>query len=370
VNGAAGDALDFSDNVRAMNGHATATVFPAALAAAEACNSTGDDLLRAFVVGVEAACRVGRLVGEGILTTGFHPTAVIGPFGAAAAAGHLLKLDDAQLRMAFAIAGSLAGGLAASVGTMCKPLHAGTAAANGLLAARLAHRGFTASENVLESPGGFLASHTSAANSEALEQCRGRFFTREILMKQHAVCQLAHGSIDNMLLLRGSAAFTIDDIEEIRLALAASSARICDIAEPRSGLEAKFSVRTLAAMALLGLPTDDPAAFGEAPVEAKNVIELRRRVCVDARKDLPVGLSLASIRLRNGRVFEARNDEAKIDSDLEKRRELSHAKFTALMRPHVQAETISVMKSLVLTIDESSLIREWLTEFNDMPSPP
>src|SRR5262245_3366920 len=258
LNGAAGDALDYSDNVRAMNGHATATALPAALALAEAQGNSGDDLLRAFVVGVEAACRVGRLVGEGILATGFHPTAVIGPFGSAAAAAQLLKMEDAQWRVAFGIAATMAGGLAASVGTMCKPLHAGTAAANGLLAARLARRGFTACASVLESPGGFLATHTVAANEGALDHCRGRFFVREILMKEHAVCQLAHGSIDNMRRLRQSAGIAPDEIARVRLTIAESSARICDIVAPRTGLEAKFSVRTLAAMTLLGLATDDP----------------------------------------------------------------------------------------------------------------
>src|SRR5262249_10884439 len=137
LNGVAGDALDYSDCIRAMNGHASATVLPAALAMAEADGRSGHDFIHAFVVGVETACRIGRLLGEAILATRFHPTAVAGPFGAAAAAAHLLKLDEHQWLAAIGIAATNAAGLAASVGTMCKPLHAGTAAANGLLAARL-----------------------------------------------------------------------------------------------------------------------------------------------------------------------------------------------------------------------------------------
>jgi 2-methylcitrate dehydratase PrpD len=356
INGAAGDALDFSDCIRVMNGHATATVLPAALALAEANGKSGADLLRAFVTGVEAACRVGAMVGEGILLTPFHPTAVLGPFGSAAAAAQLLQLDDAQWSTALAIAGTTAAGLAASVGTMSKPLHAGTAAANGVLAAGLARRGFTGATAVLEHPHGFLAAHSAKIDAGALAAARGRFFIRETLVKQHAACQLTHGSIENMLRLRSDTAFAADDIKQIQLAIAQSSLRVCDIVAPRTGLEAKFSIRTLAAMALLGLPTDRLETYTDALAQSPEIARLRTRVTVEGRPDLPVEISVAEIELNDGRVLRAQTDERELDVALEHRRERVCAKFANLADARIGRDRAADLRDLVLNLDRLNSI--------------
>ena len=354
LNGVAGDALDYSDCIRAMNGHASATVLPAALAMAEADGRSGRDFIHAFVVGVETACRIGRLLGEGILATPFHPTAVAGPFGAAAAAAHLLKLDEHQWLAAIGIAATNAAGLAASVGTMCKPLHAGTAAANGLLAARLAGRGFSGPTAALKQAGGFLAAHSTAVERGALVACRDRYFIRETLLKQHAACQHAHGSIENMLRLRDAHALSADAIKQIRLEIAESSVRVCDIAAPRTGLEAKFSVRTLAAMALLGVPTGDLAVFNDALVHSQEVIKLRERIVVEGRSDLDVAVSIAAIELHDGRVFTARTDERDLDLDLDRRRARACAKFSSLAAPLMSAQATNNLQASVLDLDRAT----------------
>jgi 2-methylcitrate dehydratase PrpD len=356
INGAAGDALDYSDCIRVMNGHATATVLPAALALAEAQASSGNDLVRAFVLGVEAACRTGVLVGEGILATPFHPTAVLGPFGAAAAAAQLMGLDADAWSAAFAIAATTAAGLAASVGTMSKPLHAGTAAANGLLAARLARRGFTGAPGVFEHPHGFVAAHSTKIDPGALAAARGRFFIRETLVKQHAACQLTHGSIENMLRIRSATAFAADDIKQIRLAIAPSSLRICDIVAPRSGLEAKFSIRTLAAMALLGLATDRLETYTDALVHAPEIAKLRDRISVDGRVDLPVERSVAEVELRDGRILRAQTDERELDQALDSRRERVRAKFLNLTNRHMDRDRAAELEAIVLNIDQVNSI--------------
>jgi 2-methylcitrate dehydratase PrpD len=101
------------------------------------------EVLRAFIAGYEAAAFVGSLVMPSHYARGFHSTATLGSFGAAAAAGLLMNLDDAQMAIAFGLAGTQAAGLKSMFGTMAKPFHAGRAAANGVLAARLAARGFS-----------------------------------------------------------------------------------------------------------------------------------------------------------------------------------------------------------------------------------
>ena len=145
VNGAASHALDFDDVNLAMTGHPSVVLLSALLALAEERGSSGQDVLTAFVAGYELQCRLGLLLAPGHYNTlGFHATGTLGSFGAAAACAHLLGLDAEKFATALGIAGTQAAGLKSMFGTMCKPLHAGKAAYHGLLAARLAQRGFTA----------------------------------------------------------------------------------------------------------------------------------------------------------------------------------------------------------------------------------
>lgn len=127
INGATSHALDY-DDVHPLIGHPTAAVLPAVLSIAEAKGRSGMDVLRAFIAGYEAAGFVGSLVMRSHYERGFHSTATVGSFGAAAAAGLLLDLDEAQMAVALGLAGTQAAGLKSMFGTMAKPFHAGRAA--------------------------------------------------------------------------------------------------------------------------------------------------------------------------------------------------------------------------------------------------
>ncbi len=356
INGAAGDALDYSDCNRTMNGHATATVFPAALALAQLQGVSGEALLRAFVGGVEAACRVGLLVAPGILETAFHPTAVAGPVGAACAGALLLDLDDERWSHALGIAATQAAGLADAVGTMCKPLHAGTAASAGVLAARLAARGFTGSRGALEPDGAFLASHSARVDPDALARAGGAFLILQTLMKEHAACALTHGSIENMLRIKRMRRFELADIGAIRLQIAASSARVCDIVEPATGLEAKFSVRTVAAMAILGYDTGSLATFGDGLASSVEIASLRERISVEPRDDLDVAVSRAEIELHDGSILESQTDERVADGGLAARRARAHEKFVALTAPFLSAQDAAALEERIFALEDREKI--------------
>src|SRR5579863_9468978 len=139
VNGAIGHALDYDDVNLAMPGHPSVAILPGLLALAEARQSSGHEVIAAFVAGYETACRIGMALRPGHYGRGFHATGTVGAFGAAAACARLLGLDGTQ-----------AAGLKSQFGTMCKPFHAGKAAQNGLLAARLAARGFSSRPDLVE----------------------------------------------------------------------------------------------------------------------------------------------------------------------------------------------------------------------------
>ena len=155
VNGAAAHALDYDDVNLAMPGHPSVAILPGLLALAEQQRSSGRELIAAFVAGYETACRIGIAMRPGHYGRGFHATGTVGCFGAAAACARLLGLDADTTAQALGIAGTQASGLKSQFGTMCKPFHAGKASQNGLLAARLAARGFSSRPDFVECEQGF-----------------------------------------------------------------------------------------------------------------------------------------------------------------------------------------------------------------------
>src|SRR5882672_7542867 len=150
VNGAICHALDYDDVNLAMPGHPSVAILPALLALAEQRQASGKAVIAAFVAGYETCCRIGMALRPGHYTRGFHATGTVGAFGAAAACAHLLGLDAEATARALGIAGTQSAGLKSQFGTMCKPFHAGKAAQSGLLAARLAARGFSSRTDLVE----------------------------------------------------------------------------------------------------------------------------------------------------------------------------------------------------------------------------
>src|SRR6185437_6190249 len=167
VNGTAAHALDFDDVSNSLGGHPSAPILPALFALGEVLDCTGKDFIAAYVAGFETETRIARGVHFHHYEKGWHPTATLGVFGAAAASCHLLGLDRAKTAQALAIAASLASGIKANFGTMTKPLHVGHTARSGLFAALLAEGGFTADNAALEHQQGFLMVYNGAGNFAA-----------------------------------------------------------------------------------------------------------------------------------------------------------------------------------------------------------
>jgi 2-methylcitrate dehydratase PrpD len=298
VNGAAGHALDFDDTHLVMSGHPTVPVLPGVLALAESQNASGAALLAAFVAGVETECRLGPLMGLGHYAAGFHSTATLGTFGAAAACAHLMGLLESQWLHAFGIAGVEAAGLKSVFGTMSKPFQAGKASANGLLAAILASRGFTAATDIIEVEQGFAATHAGSADEAVLDRYEGRFLVRDTVFKYHASCYLTHSAMEAALVLRDRMKFRADDAEAVRVLVPPGSLAVCNIAEPKTGLEGKFSLRATVAMALCGDDTADPASFTDERMRDPALVAVRDRVEVMPSTEM-IG-SQARVEVRRG----------------------------------------------------------------------
>jgi 2-methylcitrate dehydratase PrpD len=335
VNGAASHALDFDDVNLSMTGHPSVVLLSALLALAEERGSSGRDVLTAFVAGYELQCRLGLLLAPGHYNVlGFHATGTLGSFGAAAACAHLLQLDAGQFATALGIAGTQAAGLKSMFGTMCKPLHAGKAAYHGLLAARLARRGFTSRPDVVECPQGFARTHSPDFHpSAALGEPPGGFHIRNNLFKYHAACYMTHAPIEAARRLREQHGLTPGDIAQIRLRLDETCDRVCNIPAPRTGLEAKFSLRLTTAMALAGVDTGGLGSYSEETAADPTLITLRDKVEFDFHNGRPNTIADLELVLTDGRSVSTSYDSGIPASDVQEQGRRLAEKFTSLAEP-------------------------------------
>ncbi len=335
VNGAASHALDFDDVNMAMTGHPSVVLLSALLPLAEERGSAARDVLAAFVAGYELQCRLGLLLAPGHYNVlGFHATGTLGSFGAAAACAHLLGLNAEQFATALGVAGTQAAGLKSMFGTMCKPLHAGKAAQNGLLAGRLTQRGFTSRDDVVECAQGFARTHSPDFNpSAALADPPGGFHIRNNLFKYHAACYMTHAPIEAARKLRELYGLKPEQIARIRLSLDEACDRVCNIPAPRTGLEAKFSLRLTTAMALAGVDTGGLGSYSEETAADPTLIALRDKVEFDFRSDRPNTIAALEVGLTDGRTVAASHDSGIPASDFDEQGRRLAEKFMALASP-------------------------------------
>jgi len=302
--GTAAHALDYDDTHWGVQGHPTAPVLSAIWGLAQREHSSGRALLTALITGVEVECLLGRWLNPEHYARGFHATGTLGTFGAAAAAAHILQLDDTTWLHAIGLAGTQAAGLKSAFGSMAKPLHVGRAAQAGLGAALLAKGGFTGCADILGDAQGFAATH--GAVSSPLSASTGYEIT-ETLFKYHAACHLTHATIEALLGLARAQPIAVDEIVRVELSVDTTCLGVCAIDRPETGLEAKFSLKATAAMALLGQATEDPSTFTNEAARAPQLRALMQKVHVGIRPMAATRTELR-VRLRDGRVREASHD--------------------------------------------------------------
>lgn len=347
INGAASHALDFDDVQMTMSGHPSVPVIPALLALAEYRGASGADFIAAFVAGFEIECRVGALVMPGHYSTGFHATGTLGTFGAAAACAHMMQLNEEQWLNALGIAGAQAAGLKSMFGTMCKPLHAGKASANGLLAATLAARGFTSNPAVLEVAQGFAATQTTTPNPErALSGLGEEFAIRSVLFKYHAACYGTHETIEGVLRLKSEHGLRPSDIQTIQLAVPRGNLAMCNIQEPTTALEGKFSLRFTAALAMAGDDTSEQA-FTDNAVHRADLVDLRNRVTVAARENGGGPGTEVTITMTSGAAHRTSVNLDTPANDLNLQLARLESKFASLARPVVGGDAAEGLRGRI-----------------------
>jgi 2-methylcitrate dehydratase PrpD len=254
VNGVASHVLDFDDV--ALDGHPSAAIVPAILAEGFAIGASGRDTLAAYVAGYELWAALKEREPGAVHDRGFHPTAIWGTLSAAAACARLHRLDADRAVHAIGIAASFASGLVANFGTMTKSLHAGRTAQAGVLAARLASKGYTASPDVLEHRTGFLLAHSASGTPDLSDSDMRlgedwRLEKSGVDIKRYPACYFTHRAIDGMLGLATEHHLTPQDVEEIHVELGETALLVLRNHMPKTGLEAKFSMEFAMASALV-----------------------------------------------------------------------------------------------------------------------
>lgn len=282
ANAAAGHVLDFDDCNDAIGGHPTVAVLPAALALAEETGASAADTIAAYVVGVEVAGSIGRCLNLTHYERGWHPTATLGIFGAAAAAARLLGADAGTTVRALAIAASMSSGIKGNFGTFMKPGQVGFATAKGVAAARLAVAGATANADVFRGPQSFPAVFNGAPVDWSPLADLGRqwnIVSPGLVFKLYPCCGSTHAPIDCVLDLHARGEIDPSSVRRIDISVHPRRLPHTNRPHPRDGLQGKFSVQYAATVAATrgAVMVED---FTDDRVTAPSIAELLTNVHV------------------------------------------------------------------------------------------
>ncbi len=300
VNALSSNILDYDDTHLQTVIHPTVPVASALFAACEHRPATGAQLLHAFILGVEAECRIGLAVPDHY-AKGWHITATCGVFGAAAACGRLLGLDTQQMTWALGIAATQSSGLTEMLGSMTKSYNMGNAARNGFLAALLASKNFTSSERAIEAPRGFA--HVLAAEPR-LDAVTGALDGDWALAgnacKPFPCGIVLHAVIDACLQLRAAHQLATGAIVQVEVRCHPLALQLAGRRSPRNALEGKLSVYHAAAVAL-HLGRAGVAEFSDACVADPRIEAVRQKVIARADEALDPMAASVSVALADGR---------------------------------------------------------------------
>jgi 2-methylcitrate dehydratase PrpD len=341
VNAISADVLGFSDTHLRTVIHAGGVVGPVVAALSEQNRHSGEDALHAFLLGVEVACRVGVGVYTWHYGRGWHITGTAGTFGAATAAGLLLRLDERQMTWALSMAATQAAGLRELFGSMGKSLHCGRAAQNGLSSALLAQSGYTSSLTGIEGPRGFAHVLGDEPDLAAITEGLGTRF--EILSNTYKPfpCGIViHPVIDGCIALSAEYLAHENNVKSVALCVNPLVLELTGRRNPQSTSEAKLSVYHSAVAALVAGRVTEQEYRTELLDDAR-LKQLSDRIDAIPSPAIREDEAIVTLELLDGRtvrhhVEHAVGSEARPMSDAD----IEH-KFAGLAEPCLSADRIS-----------------------------
>lgn len=325
VLGTAGHAHDWDDtqvsfdpaHVYGLLTHPTVPPLSSALVMAQRIGGIdGKTFMLAFLTGFEVECKISEWMLPQHYLRGMHSSGTVGTFGAYAAAAKLLGLSGDRLRSGFGIAASFAAGIRCNFGTMTKPLHVGRAAENGVTAALLASRGFTADPDALDGPWGFFAVHGGGVSAGKVSQGFGKVWSivePGVSIKPYPCGVLTHPTIDLMLRLVSDNDIKPDDIESVTVYAGTNILKPIRYPVAANHLQAKFSLPAALAMVALARKAGK-REFSDEFVGSAAMQAMQRRITAAfdpaiEKMGFDKMRSRIAILLKNGKTFEGSADE-------------------------------------------------------------
>lgn len=372
ANGVASHILELDDVHKGSTLHAAAAIIPAALAVAEREHADGRSFLLAVALGYEAALRIGEAVNPDHYRF-WHPTGTAATFGAAVAAGRLLRLDAAQMLDALGTAGTQAAGLWEfnADGAMSKHLHPGKAAMNGVLAADLAAVGFTGAMKILEGDRGFFRAMARSFDASRVTDGLGSHWKiSENCYKMHSCCGHTHSAVDVALELRSRAKAA--NIKAVTIEAYGPGVAIVKEPNPSSPYRAQFSIAYCVATALaeghVGLAQFSADRFGEDGVRDLAIASLLARTTVRVADDLTAKYPAAwpariTLELMDGKTLRGAADYPRGNPENAVTTEELETKFTGLVAPRFGTE---VARRGIASVDSLADCRDVAELFRDL----
>jgi len=306
------------DRVYGLLVHPTVPVLPAIFALAEGKGVSGKEFMLAYHLGVEVECKIAEAISPRHYQDGFHSTGTCGPFGSAAACAKLLRFDLSKILNSFGLVASQSGGLRENFGTMTKPFQAGRAAENGVASTELAALGWSAAVQILEAERGFFHAYGGTFDPSAILDRLGKpwtFASPGISLKPYPSGSLTHPAMTELARLIAANNIQAAQVEKLDVGANHNMTTTLLHHQPKTGLEAKFSMEFCLAVLLLrgkaGL-----SEFTDQVVQRTDVQDMIRRInfYVDPaaeRAGYDKMTSLLKIHLQDGRVITGRADFGK-----------------------------------------------------------
>jgi 2-methylcitrate dehydratase PrpD len=298
------------DRVYGLLMHPTLPVLPAIFALAEQQPVSGRDWLLAYQIGAEVECKIAEAISPRHYQDGFHTTGTCGPFGSAAACAKLLQFDLGKTLNSFGLAAAQSAGLRENFGTMTKPFQAGHASESGLVAAELVALGWSAAEQILEAERGFFHAAGGSYDPSAIMNRLGQpwtFANPGVSLKPYPSGSLTHPAMTELVRLIKENDIQAAQVEKVDVGANHNMTTTLLHHNPKTGLEAKFSMEFCIAILLLerkaGL-----AQFSDKVVQRPDVKEMIRNInfYVDPQAEsagFDKMTSILKITLKNGKVI-------------------------------------------------------------------
>lgn len=374
LGGVAAHLLDYDDIHPMMGGHPSAVLFPVVFSLGYELGISGQEAIRAMVIGGEVEARIGNAMNPAHYSVGWHPTSVIGTLGAAASAAALLNLDEDATRRALGIAASLAGGTKANFGSSVKSMHIGVAARSGIEAALFAASGATANDHILDEQfGGFCELYSPETDrTRMLGDLGDVWYVADpgVAFKSLPCCGSTHASVWGMIEIWRQHKPDPNQIREIRSGVDYRRMPHTNRPVVNSGLEGKFSTQYCVSVAALqgavGLNDFDDEVVGE-PARQELMGKVNYYASPDAdtwpdpaKRTTGSAGALVEVEMEDGETFRHLQTDgnpfravAPDDSDLEPKfldcvgRVLSEDQTRAMFEQVTQLESVSDIRPLV-----------------------